>query len=88
MGLLALAVTVAAAFAGFVVARNFVRRRLRFVDGVYNPIFPFAAGVVAAAVALPAALLPIITMGTAAVFGISAGVGTASGVKALRRGDG
>lgn len=88
MGLLAMAVTAAAAFAGFIVARNFVRRRLRFVDGVYNPVFPFAAGLFAAVIMLPAALLPIITTVTAAVFGIGAGVGTASGVKALKRGDG
>ncbi len=88
MGMLALIVTVGAAIGGFAIARNFVRHRLRFVDGVHNPVFPFAAGLIAALVAWPAALLPIITSGTAAVFGIAAGVGTASGVKALRRGDG
>lgn len=88
MGLTALAITIVAAVGGFVVAKNFVRRRLRFVDGVFNPVFPIAAGLLAAVVALPAALLPIISMGTAAIFGIGAGVGTASGVKALRRGDG
>ena len=88
MGLIALGVTIAAAVGGFVIAKNFVRRRLRFVDGVNNPVFPLAAGLLAAVVALPAALLPIVTMGTAAIFGIGAGVGTASGVKALRRGDG
>jgi hypothetical protein len=58
------------------------------VDRAYSPTFPFAAGLIAAVVALPAALLPVVTMGTAAIFGIGAGVGTASGVKALRRGDG
>jgi hypothetical protein len=88
MGLIALVITVAAAGGGYLVARNFVRHRLRFVDGVHNPVFPIAAGLIAAVVALPAALLPIVTMGTAAIFGIGAGVGTASGVKALRRGDG
>jgi len=88
MGLIALAVTVAAAIGGFIIARNFVRRRLRFVDGVYNPVFPFAAGLFAAIVAWPIAVLPVVTTVTAAIFGISAGVGTASGVKALRRGDG
>jgi hypothetical protein len=88
VNLIYLAVTVAAAVAGFVIARNFVRRRLRFVDGVHSPIFPFAAGLLAAVVAWPAALLPIVTGVTAAVFGIGAGIGTASGVKALRRGDG
>jgi len=88
MGLLVLAVTVSAAIGGYIVARNFVRRRLRFVDGVHNPVFPWVAGVFAALIAWPAALLPIITAGTAAIFGIGAGIGTASGVKALRRGDG
>ena len=88
MGLIALVITVAAAAGGYLIARNFVRHRLRFVDGVHNPVFPIAAGLIAAVVALPAALLPIVTMGTAAIFGIGAGVGTASGVKAIRRGDG
>ena len=88
MGLIGLSITIAAAVGGFVIAKNFVRRRRRFVDGVNNPVFPLAAGLLAAVVALPAALLPIVTMGTAAIFGIGAGVGTASGVKALRRGDG
>ncbi len=89
MGLVALIVTVAAGIGGYIIARNFVRRRLRFVDGVHSPAFPFMAGLLATAVAaVPAILLPIVTGGTAAVFGIGAGVGTASGVKALRRGDG
>jgi len=88
MGILALIVTIAAGIGGFVIARTFVRRRLRFVDGVHSPIFPFAAGLLAALIAWPVALLPIVTGLTAAIFGIGAGVGTASGVKALRRGDG
>jgi hypothetical protein len=89
MGLIALIITAAAALGGFVIARNFVRRRLRFVDGVYSPTAPFIAGLVAAALAAPVAwLLPLVTGVTAALFGIGAGVGTASGVKALRRGNG
>jgi hypothetical protein len=88
MGLIALLVTVAAAVGGFAIARRFVRRRLRFVDGVYSPAAPYVAGLVAALLAWPVALLPIVTGVTAAIFGIGAGVGTASGVKALRRGDG
>lgn len=87
MGLIALLVTVAAAVGGFAIARRFVRRRLRFVDGVYSPAAPYVAGLVAALLAWPVALLPIVTGVTAAIFGIGAGVGTASGVKALRRGD-
>jgi len=87
MGLIALLVTVAAAVGGFAIARRFVRRRLRFVDGVYSPAAPYVAGLVAALLAWPVALLPIVTGVTAAIFGIGAGMGTASGVKALRRGD-
>ena len=56
MGLIALAITVAAAVGGFVIAKNFVRRRLRFVDGVNNPVFPLAAGLLAAVVALSGGL--------------------------------
>jgi hypothetical protein len=87
MGLIALLVTVAAAVGGFAIARRFVRRRLRFVDGVYSPAAPYIAGLFAALLAWPVALLPIVTGVTAAIFGIGAGMGTASGVKALRRGD-
>ncbi len=86
MGLLYLIVSIAAAVAGFYIARTFVRRRLRFVDAIYSPAAPFIAGAVAAVIAWPAALLPLVTGGTAAVFGIGAGLGTASGVKALRSG--
>ncbi len=87
MGFLYLALSVAAAVGGFVLARRFVRQRLRFVDGIRSPVAPFVAGLVAALIAWPAALLPIVTTATAAVFGIGAGLGTASGIKALKRGD-
>lgn len=87
MGFLYLALSVAAAIGGFVLARRFVRQRLRFVDGIRSPVAPFVAGLVAALIAWPAALLPIVTTATAAVFGIGAGLGTASGIKALKRGD-
>ncbi|MDZ4864483.1 MAG: hypothetical protein SGJ01_13685 [Gemmatimonadota bacterium] len=88
MGFLYLALSVAAAIGGFVLARRFVQQRLRFVDGIRSPAAPFVAGLVAALIAWPAALLPIVTTGTAALFGIGAGMGTASGIKALKRGDG
>jgi hypothetical protein len=87
MGFLYLALSVAVAIGGFVLARRFVQQRLRFVDGIRSPVAPFVAGLVAALIAWPAALLPIVTTGTAAIFGIGAGLGTASGVKALKRGD-
>lgn len=82
---LALAATVGVLSFGF--ARGFVRRRLRFVDAVYSPVVPVLAAVVAALVVLPLTILPLITGFTAAVFGLGAGLGTASGVKALKRGE-
>jgi hypothetical protein len=82
-----LALLVAAAAGGYTIARNFVRRRLRFVDGIYSPVAPWIAGLAAAVLAWPAALLPLITTTTTALFGIGAGLGTASGVKALKRGN-
>jgi hypothetical protein len=88
MSALYLAVTVAAVFAGFLLAKGFVRRRLRFVDAVYSPAAPWIAGLGAALVAWPAAALPLITTATTTLFGVGAGLGTASGVKALRRGQG
>ncbi len=87
-GLLQLTVTAAAVVAGFVIARNFVRLRLRFVDAVRSPAAPWVAGLGAMLVAWPAAALPLITTATTTLFGIAAGLGTASGVKALKRGDG
>jgi len=80
------ALTVAAGIFGFAAARDFTIRRLRYVDGVRNPIWPWVAGLIAAVVTAPLALLPLIGTGTAVVFGIFTGLGTASGVKALRRG--
>jgi NAD-dependent SIR2 family protein deacetylase len=45
------------------------------------------AACLAALVAWPFTILPLITGFTAAVVGVGAGLGTASGVKALRSGD-
>jgi hypothetical protein len=87
MGLISLIVTAAAVVGGFVLARDFVRRRLRFVDGIRSPAAPWIAGLLAAVVAWPVALLPIVTTVTTTLFGVGAGFGTASGVKALKRGD-
>jgi len=74
--LIGLAVTAAALVGGFVIARDFVRRRLRYVDAIQRPSAPLIAGMAAAAVALPVALLPIVTIGTA----VALGVGVAGGV--------
>jgi hypothetical protein len=86
--MLTVLVTLAAGLAGFILARSFVRRRLRFVDAVHSPFAPWIAGCVAALIAWPAVLLPVVTLTTAIVFGIGIGLGTASGSRALRDGVG
>lgn len=86
--MLQLLITLAAGFLGFILSRNFVRRRLRFVDAVQSPVAPLVAGCGAALVAWPAVLLPLVTLGTTIVFGIGTGLGTASGARALRGDDG
>ena len=85
-GFIALALTIGAGIIGFAFARDYTMRRLRYVDSTRSPAWPWIIGLLAAVVISPLALLPIITTGTAAVFGLGTGLGTASGVKALRRG--
>jgi hypothetical protein len=82
-----LLITLAAGLGGYFLARSFVRNRLRFVDAIYSPFAPFLAGVLAAIVAWPLALLPLLHATTAVVFGIGVGTGTAAGARALKRGD-
>jgi hypothetical protein len=78
--LLGLAVAAAALIGGYVLSRNFVRRRLRYVDAIQKPSAPLIAGAAAAAVAaLPFALLPIVTVGTAVALGVGVASGVASG---------
>lgn len=74
-----LAVSAAALIGGFFVTRDFVRRKLRFVDAVQRPSAPLIAGAAAAVVALPVTLLPIVTIGTVVAFGIGVAGGVASG---------
>jgi hypothetical protein len=87
MGLLQIVLIGGGAFIGFVAAKRYVQRRLRFVDAVRGPIAPVVAGGLGFLVAWPLTLLPLVTLTTAAVFGIAVGAGTASGVKALNRGE-
>jgi hypothetical protein len=82
MLILSVLIAGAAAAAGFYWTRNFVRRRLRFVDALQKPAAPIVAGVAAAAlVAGPAALLPVIGVGTVALFSAGVAAGVASGRK-------
>jgi hypothetical protein len=67
---------------GFVAARNFVKQRLRFVDAAQKRSAPVVAGVAATAVALPIAILPVISIPMAIAFGLGVGTGWASGQKA------
>jgi len=80
--MLGLLIGAAALGGGFVAARNFVRRRLRFVDAVRKPAAPLVAGLAATAVALPVAALPFVTVWTAAAFGAGVAGGVASGRRA------
>jgi hypothetical protein len=78
--LLWLAVSAAALGGGFLVTRDFVRRKLRFVDAIQHPAAPWIAGAAGAAIAWPVvALLPIVTVGTAIAFGVGVAGGVASG---------
>lgn len=79
--MIGLLIGVAALGGGFIVARNFVRRRLRYVDAIQSPAAPLLLGAAAAAVALPVAILPIVTVGTAVAFGLGVAGGVASGRK-------
>src|SRR4051812_25062212 len=85
--MLELLITLTAGAIGFILSRNFVRRRLRFVDAAHSPAAPFLVGAAAVLLASPTVLLPLVTFTTAIVFGIGAALGTASGARALRRDD-
>jgi hypothetical protein len=82
--MLQLLITLAAGAIGFIMARNFVRRRLRFVDAIHSPFAPFVAGAAAALIASPIVLLPVMTVTTAVAFGVGTGLGTARGARAIR----
>lgn len=72
---------------GYLFSRSFVRHRLRFVDAVQSPVAPLIVAAIAFVAAWPLTLLPVVTMSAAVMFGLGCGFGTASGVRALRRGD-
>jgi len=76
----------AAVIIGFTQAKDFVSRRLRYVDAVRSPLAPIVAGVGAALVALPIVwMLPLVGVGTALAFGLSVGMGVAAGNKEIHR---
>lgn len=62
--------------------KSFVRRRLRYVDAVRQPLAPVLAGVAAAALAVPiAGLLPVVTAASGLLIGAGVGAGVANGRK-------
>ena len=79
--LLGLGIAGAAGIFGHTRARSFVGRRLRFTSIVEKPYLGIAAGVTAAVVATPLAVLPLVTTVTALAFGAGVGTGTALGAK-------
>ena len=86
--ILSLLITAAAGLFMFGLAREFVRNKLRFVDAVRSPLAPWLAGFGVLLVASPiAVLLPLVTGFTAGIAALATGLGTASGVKALKRGE-
>jgi len=72
---------------GYLVTKNFVRRKLRFVDAVQRPSAPVIAGAVAAAALLPVTLLPAVGVGTMLALGVGVASGVASGRSASPPGD-
>ncbi|HEX9483805.1 MAG TPA: hypothetical protein VF929_04465 [Gemmatimonadaceae bacterium] len=75
----------ALAILAYAQARNFVTRRLRYVDAVQSTLAPWIAGALTAVVAIPlAAFLPLVGTGTALTLGLSVGLGVASGARDVR----
>lgn len=71
---------------GYVYVKRFVEGRLRFVDALHRPGVPLIAGLGAGALAIPVVtILPILTGGTAALFGLGVGLGVAAGRRELKR---
>ena len=85
--LIGLVVTAAGAIFAYGLAREYVRNRLRYVDAVRHPLAPWVTWLAATVLLLPiVAILPLVGAGTAILVGGAAGLGTSSGVKALKRG--
>lgn len=85
-GLLWFLATGGGALLAYLQSRKFVRARLRYVDAVEKPGAPIIAGTVAALAAGPiAALLPIIGLGSAVIFGAGVGLGVHDGARDIKR---
>ena len=82
---IAFAATLAATAFAFVMARRFVRDRLRYVDGAQSMRGALIAGLVAWGVAMPITwMLPLVGWGTALLFGLGVGFGVRAGARDIR----
>lgn len=87
LSLIGIGISIAVSVIAYVQTRDFVRRRLRYVDKVQTPLAPWIAGLGVAVIALPlAAFLPLVGVGTAVVLGASVGTAVAHGVRDIRNG--
>jgi hypothetical protein len=84
--LIGLAATAALTAGGYYQTRQYVERRLQYVDAVHGMRAPVIAGTAAALVAAPVvAILPVVGLGTAVLFGVGVGAGVAAGARKIRR---
>ena len=75
-----------AAIIGFVKTRDFVRSRLRYVDGVHRASAPVKAGGAALLIATPIVwILPFVGPPTAILFGAAVGAGVVAGRRDIRK---
>ena len=81
LSLIGIGISIAVSVIAYVQTRDFVRRRLRYVDKVQTPIAPWVAGLAVALIALP-----IVGLGTALVLGTSVGTAVAHGVRDIKNG--
>jgi hypothetical protein len=80
--LIGLAAAITASGFGYIRSRDFVARRLRYVEAVRKPSTPLIAAAGATALAVPVVmLLPIVGAGTALMFGMAVGLGTHKGIQ-------
>jgi hypothetical protein len=81
-----LAITAGVSILGYWQSRQFVQNKLRYVDGVHKAIVPVAVGLVAGLIAMPVVwLVPLISTGTALLFGGSVALGVNAGARDIRR---
>jgi hypothetical protein len=84
--LIGFAATTALTAVGYYQARQYVQRRLQYVDAVHGLRAPLIAGTAACLVAAPVvAIVPVVGAGTAILFGVGVGAGVAAGARSIRR---